>query len=427
MSLPAKALSEPKREGVKPLRVSFYVFFPAGGIGRYTNELLLEMSRLPGLEVEAICTPDFQWRDASGYASWAGLESISHPIPLLRRLRFLRGQIVNPVRGIEHAVRTGADLIHFSNINHVTFSYWRKHLEKAAIPVAVSVHDVRRQKPILNRAWEERQLKAFYRYADALFVHSAYQADELVAYAGVDRARIHVVPHGPYPHAVVTRSREEIRRQLGLPQDRQVVLFFGQLRDEKNLDGFLEAMRMSKSRPHLVVAGQAGGRHRDVAYYQALVERLGLSADVTFLARYIPDEEVGELFTAADWAALPYRNAFTSQSGVLNVAAHYRTPVLVSSSPVIKETVEACDIGVVCSGDTAEALAEGIERMAERLRTGHRHLFDEYLDRFSWRENARRTFEAYQSILHLPTASAGEALAEKADQEPLISAPAGAK
>lgn len=387
----------PEHEG--PLRVGFYVFFPGGGIGRYTHRLMATMGRRPGVEVEAICTPDYEWARADGYATWDGLATISHDIPTLRRWRFLKGQFVNPTRAIDRAVSTGLDVLHLANINHLSFPYWRSRIEETDVRVVASAHDVRRGKSIVSRRWENRQLKAFYRFADALFVHSNYQMRELSAFADVPLETVHVVPHGLYSHGLVEASQADLREKWGFPADRQVALFFGKIRDEKNLDGLLRALALSERPPHLVVAGSEDARHRGGDYYRQLADTLDITGHVTFIPRFVEEEEVGELFVASDWVALPYESTFTSQSGVLNVAAHYERPVLVSAAPVLRETVQACDIGVACSGDRPERLAGGIERMHRRLEAGHSHAFDVYRDRFSWGENVSRTLTVYRELL----------------------------
>ncbi len=379
-----------------PLRVGFYVFFPGGGIGRYTHHLMESMGQRPDVEVEVICTPDYQWAHSDGYATWDGLTSISHDVPTLRRWRFLKGQFINPSRAIEYAVSAGIDVLHMANINHLSFPYWRPKIEETEVKVAASAHDVKREKSIISRWWEDRQLKAFYRFADALFVHSDYQARELAAFANVPREKIHVVPHGLYSHGSVDNSQTTLREKWDLPSDRQIALFFGKIRDDKNLGNLLQALHRTEPSPFLVVAGREDARHRGVDYYQQLADDLGLTDRVRFISRHIKDEEVGELFVASDWVALPYRNDFTSQSGVLNVAAHYERPVLVSSAPVLQETVQTCDIGVSCSGDTPAALAEGIEAMHRRLETAYPHPFDAYRRQFSWEENVARTLDVYK-------------------------------
>ena len=86
---------------------------------------------------------------------------------------------------------------------------------------------------------------------------------------------------------------------------------------------------------------------------------------------------------------------------MLNVAAHYERPVLVSSSPVLHETVQRCNIGVACAGDSVPALAEGIERITQQVRRKHVFTFEEYRKAYSWEENARRTLAVYRQLLGL--------------------------
>lgn len=381
------------------LRVGFYVFFPGGGIGRYTHELMRAMAARANVEVEVMCTPEYEWADEEAYRSWTGLQRISDEVATLRRMRFITGQFVNPRRAIRHAVAHNLDVLHLSNINHFSFPFWRAAAAQADLKIVASAHDVKRQKSILSRLWEDRQLKAFYRFANALFVHSEYQARELESFAGVARDKIYVVPHGPYPHGPVSASRIALREKWELPADQQIALFFGQLRDEKNLDGFLRGAACADESLHLVIAGTGGGRHHGAAYYRDIASDLGLMDRTTFIARYIEDEEVGELFTAADWVALPYDTTFTSQSGVLNVAAEYDCPVLVSEAPVLRETVQVCDIGLAYEGDGPAQVARGIEAMMARIDAGHRHAFAAYRERFGWDENVNRTLAVYRKLL----------------------------
>lgn len=161
----------------------------------------------------------------------------------------------------------------------------------------------------------------------------------------------------------------------------------------------MEAMAICDDPFQLVVAGQTAARHRNVSWYESLAEKLGIRNRIQFIHRYVRDEEVSELFEAADWIPLPYNDSFTSQSGVLNVAASYRRPVLVSSSPVLKETVERCEIGDICKSASVEDLSDGISRIVSKVRNGHDFAFKEYQSWFSWAENARITIEAYRSIL----------------------------
>lgn len=386
-----------------PVKVCFYMFFPSGGIGRYTHELVAAMNDIPEVQLEVVCSPDYQWRDSAAYEVWSGLSNLAHPVPLLRRLKFLKGQFVNPKRLFRRAEMVRADIVHLSNINHVSYPFWRSHLERSGVRIALTAHDVKRRTAIFSRGWDDSQLRAVYRRADALFVHSEYQARELTSFAGVPEDRIHVVPHGPYAYSTPSSDRQVLRARYGVDHAAQVALFFGHIRDDKNLDGFLRAVKTATPEVHVVVAGNGGSKSRGINYYRDLARSEGIQNRVTFLDRYIPDSEVGDLFTLADWIALPYKESFTSQSGVLNVAAHFNRPVLVSSSPVMKETVERSGIGVACRGDDVASLRAGIALMNEQLEKRVPHDFAEYRRLHSWRQNAEITLKVYRQLLEMPT------------------------
>lgn len=383
-----------------PMKVGFYQFFPGGGIGRYTHELLCRMAKIHGVQVELLASPEYHWNGTNEYSSWYGLKSLSHHIPIVRRFKFLTGQFINPELAIRYANQQNFDILHLANINHLSFPVWKRRIERTNIKVVATAHDITRQKSIISRRWEDTQLKNFYQFADALFVHSQYQADELMAYAEIDWEKIHIVPHGTYPHSIVAESRLVLRRKYSVPNNEIIVLFFGQLRDEKNLEGLLSALALFKKPLHLIIAGNPGGSHKSVRYYKRLIDTLNLTRNITFIPRYIENREVGELFSLADWVALPYDSTFSSQSGVLNTAVFYRKPVLVSSAPVLRETVKSADIGVAYNGDSPEDILRGIQKINEMIEKDYHFEFDSYQDEYSWEKNVSITLQVYNSLLN---------------------------
>jgi len=388
-----------KHGRIDQLRVVWYMFFPGGGIGRYTHEVLGRLAGVQGVDAELVCLPQYEWLPRANYRTWPELREIGHPNVLRRKVRFLVAQIANPSRLWRRAREQAADVVHLSNINHLSYPLWSRSIDAARTRVVATAHDVRRAKPMLLRSYEDRQLKRFYQRADGLFVHSRAQLEDLIDFAGVPEERIHIVPHGPYNYGAPTAERAELRRRLGWPLDKQIALFFGILRDDKNLETMLRAMPPHRDGVHLVVAGRsAGGAQRSVAQYRELVEQLGLTQHVTFDDRYIGESEIPDLFAACDWTALPYTRSFTSQSGVLNVAASYRRPVLLSATPTFVETLGKAEIGVLAEPDDIDALSQGIGEIVAAVRAGRRFEFDEYERQFGWEANVRITCDVYRAL-----------------------------
>jgi glycosyltransferase involved in cell wall biosynthesis len=383
-----------------PIRVLHYFAFPGGGIGRYVHELLSRMHTVPDLAVELACVPSYHYLGNAPYPVWPGLKDITHPVPLRRRIRFAVNLFVNPLRAIARAEATGAQILHLSTIPHVTFSFWLRRLNRTQIRLVATAHDVRRSQGLISLRYELEQLRRLYRRCEAIFVHSEFQKRDLVDFAEVLPERVHVVPHGPYYHGPPQADKETLRRRYGVPLEKQVVLFFGDIRPDKNLDLFLRAMVPFKDRLYLVVAGQPKHRDsKDASYYQKLASELGLEGSVLWRLEYIPNKEVPNYFEMCDWVAMPYSSRFTSQSGVLNVAMAYRRPVLVTATPTIKETFQHAKPGILATPDDLDDLVIRIREMIDLPTHSSNTNIDTYLREFSWEKNVAITGKAYRQAV----------------------------
>jgi glycosyltransferase involved in cell wall biosynthesis len=111
---------------------------------------------------------------------------------------------------------------------------------------------------------------------------------------------------------------------------------------------------------YLVVAGEFWENKKS---YQQKIEELGLSMRVHLEDRYIPDDEVGIFFRAADLAVAPYIGG--TQSAVSAMAMGFGTPLVATkwSAAGINEN-NAGMIYMVPAGD-AYSLAEAIQAFFE--------------------------------------------------------------
>ena len=178
----------------------------------------------------------------------------------------------------------------------------------------------------------------------------------------------------PHPiHEVFGESipQQEARKQLGLPQDAQLVLYFGYIRDYKGLDLLIEAFRNLPDDVHLIIAGES---FTGFAGYQSLIDRWNLGHRMHIFNRYILDREVALFYSAADLGALTYKSA--TQSGVTSVAIHFGLPLVVTDVGGLTELIRHRHNGMVVLQPTPAAIAEAIEcyfrealhdQLAERL------------------------------------------------------------
>ncbi|MCO6486380.1 MAG: glycosyltransferase [Saprospiraceae bacterium] len=144
------------------------------------------------------------------------------------------------------------------------------------------------------------------------------------------------------------------------PAGTKVLLFFGYIRHYKGLDILLRALALLLKDDAAFALLIAGECYEDPNVYNALIRELHLDQRVIFRNAYIPNEEVGAWFRAADVVVLPYRSA--TQSGILNLAYGLEKPVVCTRVGGLGEFVEDGKTGVMVDEATPSSLADGIAR-----------------------------------------------------------------
>jgi beta-1,4-mannosyltransferase len=173
------------------------------------------------------------------------------------------------------------------------------------------------------------------RAADVLLAHDEATAAHARRELGRFAQAVAVVPHGSYTGVYVgRRSPEETRRELGLKPDRLVFLHLGDLRGYKDIERLLEAFRDAQLPPAtLVVAGSPGDRESARAVEHASRRDARIVPHLTF----VPEEQVAELYEAADVAVLARSDGGTS--GSLILALSMGKPVVAADRPAYRDLV----------------------------------------------------------------------------------------
>lgn len=177
--------------------------------------------------------------------------------------------------------------------------------------------------------------------ADRLLVHQPSMQRELER-QGIPSERIVELPHGT--QAPPSEDGSALRTRLGIPASAPLLLFFGFVHVQKNVHTLLLALKsVLRERPdvHLVIAGEvAGGTWYNRAYFRILremVQRLKLSGHVHLERRFIPGNQVGRYYAAADIVLLPHNQGYGSASGVAHDALAARKPLLCSDTLKFEE------------------------------------------------------------------------------------------
>lgn len=205
------------------------------------------------------------------------------------------------------------------------------------------------------------------------------------------------IPHGhfiqDYPNDV---TRAEARRRLDVDGDDVLFLFFGSIREYKNIPQLIRAFgSICDPRANLLVAGDPVSKdlRREVSTLCSDTER------VSGELRYIPDEEVQVCMNAADVVVLPFRTSAESMltSGSVVLAMGFGNPVIAPPIGCIGDLLDE-DGGFSCQPDENGSLRSAMQDALEADRSAMGAYNRRKVRQFSWDHVAARTASVYNAI-----------------------------
>lgn len=250
---------------------------------------------------------------------------------------------------------------------------WRLR-KKPAATLAILDNVIPHEQRFIDRPFT----KFFLNQTDGFVVMSETVKKDLLSLKPDANYRVH--PHPIYSHFGEPVAKEEAREQLEVPQGKKVLLFFGLIRDYKGLDILLNALDMLPEDYHLLIAGESYG---DFGQYRDIIDSKKLHDRVTLLVRYIDDEEVPLLFSAADTCVLPYRSA--TQSGIMYIAFHFRLPLIVTDVGSLADMTRQYQAGLVVERADSTLISDAIKNyFTENLAPHFREQMKQFNKEYNW-------------------------------------------
>jgi glycosyltransferase involved in cell wall biosynthesis len=369
----------------------------SGGLADYAHEQANALSLL-GIAVTMLCPTDYK---TSG-------NNLYQVVPVLQSVQAQRQATHKAIKTFQYINtvlfnhRQLADFIAAHHFKHVLLGsfaeylapLWWKPLYRLAqqgVILGAVVHDPVRDFVVGPHWWHQWSIACGYAFLREAFVHESIALD---TGRPVPQLTTTVIPHGVYSFPVTPHSQAAVRSQYGLPANAKVLLSFGYIRDNKNLDLAIRALVQFPD-CHLLVAGKEQSQgQRPIRFYQELAQQLGVSQRCHWQIRLIPETEIAELFAASDRVLLTYNHSFHSASGVLNTAVSYRKPCIASSGAgPLRSAVQQYHLGQWVEPDSLEKLIAGLQ---ESLCTSPIPQWDKYLEENSWQVNAQSVIARFQ-------------------------------
>ena len=258
---------------------------------------------------------------------------------------------------------------------------------------AANLHDPVRSYAIGPLWWHRLSVWLAYQPLDFVLVHHELADRSIVP----KRVKVVVAPHGLYDVNLGDFDAVKVRQEWGIRADQKVFLSFGYVRDGKNLDLAINALKEVPEAVLVVSGTLASTKDRTFQDYRDLANDLGVADRCRFFEGYLRDEEIGKYFSGTDFVVLTYSSNFHSQSGVLNLAATVRKPVLASAAPSpMLEAVTRYRLGVAVKPDSGEAIVEGMKCLCRESTDPD---WKGYEASASWKVNAGRVLEGIDIIV----------------------------
>lgn len=252
------------------------------------------------------------------------------------------------------------DIVHtqWYTFSPIDYYYLRKMKKRFGVRYVATVHDIL---PFNQKPYDMYFHRKLYALADSIILQAPGNVQRFADLFPESAHKTHMIPHGHMLDYVQLQDKQESRKKLDLPEDKKIFLFFGQIKKVKGVDVLLKAVaKLRQKYPQLytVVAGSVW--KADFTECEQIISSEKLEEIVRTDIRYIPDEQVGDYYSAADACVLPYTDVY--QSGVIQLAYGYRKAVVATRLPAFTQFVKEDETGFLADPGDADSLAAALEK-----------------------------------------------------------------
>ena len=315
---------------------------------------------------------------------------------ILRQLHFLFRSVFNPMLLFLRLAATRDSLVILNDFEQLTAFLWVplfKRVLGRRHRFAIILHDPDRDAYPPNLAWTNYSMNLIMGLTDFAFYHdslpekSYYKTGTSCVYLDLPHGIFRMPEPDPECLALIHKMNANHLKIMAIP---------GNIREEKNYD---IAIRSLVSLPDfaLLIAGAPANARVDSDRYRSLASDCGVADRVFWLERYLSAGELSAVVAGADVIVLNYADSFTSQSGILNVAAPFKKVLVVSDGPSsLAAVVRKFSIGTIVKDSTPGALATAMVQSLENPES-KKAAWESYLAFASWDRHVEMAIECILS------------------------------
>lgn len=280
-----------------------------------------------------------------------------------------------------------------------------RYAKKKEVPFVVTYHnDAPEIGGIFIRNWANKiynktLLKNVLKGADIIIATSNSYINES-RFLRDYKEKIEVIPNGiNLKEFENSLSKSECRKKLGLPQDKRIILFFGNIVSYKGPHILLKAVKLLKNQINdfiLVFAGR-GVMQEEI---KKMAVELDLSENILFTG-YVKDELKPLYFKSADIFCLPSINV-AEAFGIVNLESMASgVPIVSTRLGGIPDVVEDGKNGILAEPGDEKSLADALLFLIENedIRTKMGNYGIKKVNDYSWEKIANKTELIYKELI----------------------------
>jgi Glycosyltransferase len=280
-----------------------------------------------------------------------------------------------------------------------------RYAEKNKVPFVVTYHaDAQESGGNLIRNWAQliynrSLLKNVLNGADIIIATSNSYIDES-KFLGDYLEKIEVIPNGiNLEEFDINLSKGECRDRLGLPHDKKIILFFGNIVAYKGPHILLKSFSKVKSKFRDVLLVFAGRGEMQEELTRLAVE-LGIKNDVLFTG-YIDEKLKPLYYKSADIFCLP-SITMAEAFGIVNLEAMAcGIPVISSKLGGIPDVIDDKETGLLVKPKDEDELSNSLEFLLENEDTAIKmgNNGKKKVEEYSWKKIAQKTRKIYERLI----------------------------
>ena len=237
----------------------------------------------------------------------------------------------------------------------------------------------------LSRFVVMRYLKWFYSKTDSIIAPTLY-VKKILESNGL--RNIEIIPTGVEFDSMKREKKDRARLKLGLKSKDKIILYFGRVSKEKNIDILIKAAKpLSASGFKVIIAGYG-------PYFNELVslsKRIG-NRNVIFTG-FVKEKDIPLYYAASDLLCNP--STFETQGIVDLYASFYKLPILLPEKGAQEELLNYAKCGEKFNAHSVKDLVEKANFMYEN---SNRYKFNEIVREFDIKKTVDKLLALYSKI-----------------------------